>query len=141
MEFLADGQRVELNAMDSAQFIAWLERKLIPPLAGAAQTVLDGVEYSVTARTGKENHAQMILHIPAFTSALGGDTGGFIVPRRDQKDRARLAQTVADERYSEVELRVDALRSLYGSSSPAGPLLNTVTYRLPVLECDEGWGR
>lgn len=52
---------------------------LIPGLAGAAQTVLDGVEYSVTARTGKENHAQMILQIPAFTSALGGDTGGFVV--------------------------------------------------------------
>lgn len=28
IEFLADGQRVELNAMDSAQFIEWLERKL-----------------------------------------------------------------------------------------------------------------
>ncbi len=28
IEFLADGQRVELNAMDSAQFIHWLEGKL-----------------------------------------------------------------------------------------------------------------
>jgi hypothetical protein len=48
------------------------------PLGGAGQTVLDNVPYAVIARTGKENRAQMILQIPAFTQALGGDTGGIL---------------------------------------------------------------
>lgn len=51
---------------------------LIPGLGGAGQTVLDNVPFSIVARTGKENHAQMILKIPAFTQALGGDTGGIV---------------------------------------------------------------
>ncbi len=59
IEFLADGQRVELNAMDSAQFIAWLERKLeehgvkklIPEKA-----VLESV-YKLAILTGKANEA------------------------------------------------------------------------------------
>jgi hypothetical protein len=51
---------------------------LIPGLGGASQTVLDGVDYAVIARTGKENHARMILQIPDFTGPLGGDTGGIL---------------------------------------------------------------
>ncbi len=51
---------------------------LIPGLGGAEQTVLDNVPFSIIARTGKEDHAQMILKIPAFTQALGGDTGGIL---------------------------------------------------------------
>ena len=48
------------------------------PLGGAGQTVLDNVPFSIIARTGKDNHAQMILEIPAFTQALGGNTGGIL---------------------------------------------------------------
>lgn len=51
---------------------------LIPGLKGASQTVLDGVPYSVTARAGSAKRARMILNIPAFTQALGGDTGGIL---------------------------------------------------------------
>jgi hypothetical protein len=51
---------------------------LIPGLNGGTQTVLDGVPYSVTARAGNAKRARMILNIPAFTQALGGDTGGIV---------------------------------------------------------------
>jgi hypothetical protein len=51
---------------------------LIPGMNGASQTVLDGVPYSVTARAGSAKRARMILNIPAFTQALGGDTGGIV---------------------------------------------------------------
>ena len=50
---------------------------LIPGLNGASQTVLDGVSYAVSARPGPAS-ARMILNIPAFTQALGGDTGGVV---------------------------------------------------------------
>lgn len=49
---------------------------LIP--IGGGQTILDNVPFSIVARTGKENHAQMILIVPAFTKALGGNTGGIV---------------------------------------------------------------
>jgi hypothetical protein len=52
---------------------------LIPGLQGASHTVLDNIDYTVTARTGKDNQAEMVLQIPAFTQALGGDTGGIVV--------------------------------------------------------------
>ena len=51
---------------------------LIPGLNGASQTVLDGVSYAVSARPGPARRARMILNIPAFTQALGGDTGGVV---------------------------------------------------------------
>ena len=51
---------------------------LVPGLNGASQTVLDNVPYSVTARAGNTKRARMILNIPAFTQALGGDTGGIV---------------------------------------------------------------
>lgn len=51
---------------------------LIPGMNGASQTVLDGISYSVSARTGTSGTATMILSIPAFTQALGGDTGGIV---------------------------------------------------------------
>ena len=51
---------------------------LIPGMNGAGQTVLDGVSYTVSARPGPARRARMILNIPAFTQALGGDTGGFV---------------------------------------------------------------
>ncbi|OLD58945.1 MAG: hypothetical protein AUI83_03650 [Armatimonadetes bacterium 13_1_40CM_3_65_7] len=51
---------------------------LIPGLNGASQTVLDGVPYTVSARRGPAKRARMILNIPAFTQALGGDTGGVV---------------------------------------------------------------
>lgn len=51
---------------------------LIPGLNGASQTVLDGVPYNVSARPGSARRARMILNIPAFTQALGGDTGGVV---------------------------------------------------------------
>src|SRR5881296_922900 len=40
---------------------------LIPGMAGASQTVLNGIPYSVRARTGNSGSAAMILSIPAFT--------------------------------------------------------------------------
>jgi hypothetical protein len=52
---------------------------LIPGSNGASQTVLDLIPYSVLARPGPAGHARMILSIPAFTKALGGDTGGVVV--------------------------------------------------------------
>ena len=52
---------------------------LIPGLNGASQTVLDLVPYSVSAKPGPAGRARMILRIPAFTQALGGDTGGIVV--------------------------------------------------------------
>jgi hypothetical protein len=51
---------------------------LIPGLNGAAQTVLDGISYSVSARAGNSGTARMVLSIPAFTQTLGGDTGGIV---------------------------------------------------------------
>jgi hypothetical protein len=51
---------------------------LIPGMNGASQTVLNGIPYSVSARTGTSGTAAMILSIPAFTQALGGDTGGIV---------------------------------------------------------------
>jgi hypothetical protein len=51
---------------------------LIPGMNGASQTVLNGVPYSVKARMGNSGTAAMILSIPAFTQALGGDTGGIV---------------------------------------------------------------
>jgi hypothetical protein len=51
---------------------------LIPGLNGASQTVLDGVPYSVIAQAGNAKRARMTLNIPAFTQALGGDTGGIV---------------------------------------------------------------
>src|SRR5438445_5428997 len=51
---------------------------LIPGMNGAGQTVLDGVPYTVSAQPGPARRARMILNIPAFTPALGGDTGGFV---------------------------------------------------------------
>ena len=65
---------------------------LIPGMAGASQTVLNGIPYSVRARTGNSGSAAMILSIPAFTQALGGDTGGVVrqgsigFPDRDSDD-------------------------------------------------------
>jgi hypothetical protein len=51
---------------------------LIPGMNGASETVLNGIPYSVSARTGISGTATMILSIPAFTQALGGDTGGIV---------------------------------------------------------------
>lgn len=51
---------------------------LIPGLGGMSQTILNGVSYSVKARTGTGGTAKMILTIPAFTQTLGGDTGGVV---------------------------------------------------------------
>ena len=51
---------------------------LIPGLNGASQTVLNEIPYSVTARMGHSGTAALILSIPAFTQALGGDTGGIV---------------------------------------------------------------
>ena len=51
---------------------------LIPGMNGASQTVLNGIPYSVSTRTGTSGTAAMILSIPAFTQALGGDTGGIV---------------------------------------------------------------
>src|ERR1700674_4465004 len=51
---------------------------LIPGMNGASQTVLNGIPYSVSARTGTSETAALILSIPAFTQALGGDTGGIV---------------------------------------------------------------
>ena len=51
---------------------------LIPGMSGASQTVLNGIPYSVSAQTGTSGTAAMILSIPAFTQALGGDTGGIV---------------------------------------------------------------
>jgi hypothetical protein len=51
---------------------------LIPGMNGASQTVLNGIPYSVSARTGNSGTASMILSIPAFTQAVGGDTGGIV---------------------------------------------------------------
>ena len=65
---------------------------LIPGMNGASQTVLNGIPYSVSARTGTSGTAAMILSIPAFTQALGGDTGGIVrqgaigCPGRDPDD-------------------------------------------------------
>lgn len=52
---------------------------LVPGLGGTSHTVLDGVPYTVFARAGAENQSSMILRIPDFTQALGGDTGGVVV--------------------------------------------------------------
>ena len=51
---------------------------LIPGLNGASQTVLDGVPYSVRSHAGSAKRARLILNIPTFTQALGGDTGGIV---------------------------------------------------------------
>jgi hypothetical protein len=51
---------------------------LIPGLGGASHSVLENVDFTVTARTGKEGKGRMILEIPAFTGPLGGNTGGII---------------------------------------------------------------
>ncbi len=51
---------------------------LIPGLNGSDQTVLDEVPYTVSARPGPARRARMILNIPAFTQALGGNTGGIV---------------------------------------------------------------
>ncbi|MCI0661485.1 MAG: hypothetical protein L0220_10460 [Acidobacteria bacterium] len=51
---------------------------LIPGLEGASHSVLDNLDFTVTARAGGEGRGQMILNIPAFASFLGGNTGGII---------------------------------------------------------------
>ena len=51
---------------------------LIPGLGGAPYSVLDNLDFTVTSRAGGEGQGQIILHIPAFTGPLGGDTGGTL---------------------------------------------------------------
>jgi len=68
---------LEIHERD-VSFSGFATIALIPGLNGATQTVLDGVPYSVSARPGPARRARMILNIPAFTQALGGDTGGFV---------------------------------------------------------------
>ena len=46
-------------------------------------------EFTVEARLGGPGDAYMILHIPAVTSTLGGDTGGIIEFGRIEKRRIR----------------------------------------------------
>jgi hypothetical protein len=52
---------------------------LIPGLQGADKTILNNVPFSAIARTGKYDKPQFRLTIPAFTQALGGDTGGVVI--------------------------------------------------------------
>jgi hypothetical protein len=68
---------LEIHERD-VSFSGFATIALIPGLNGATQTVLDGVPYSVSARPGPARRARMILNIPAFTRALGGDTGGVV---------------------------------------------------------------
>jgi len=68
---------LEIHKRD-VSFSGFATIALIPGLNGASQTVLDGVPYTVSARPGQAGSARMILNIPAFTQALGGDTGGVV---------------------------------------------------------------
>ena len=68
---------LEIHERD-VSFSGFATIALIPGMNGASQTVLDGVPYTVSARPGKAGRARMILNIPAFTQALGGDTGGVV---------------------------------------------------------------
>jgi len=68
---------LEIHERD-VSFSGFATIALIPGMNGASQTVLDGVPYTVSARPGTAGRARMILNIPAFTQALGGDTGGVV---------------------------------------------------------------
>ena len=68
---------LEIHERD-VSFSGFATIALIPGLNGASQTVLDGIPYAVFARPGPARRARMILSIPAFTQALGGDTGGIV---------------------------------------------------------------
>jgi hypothetical protein len=46
-------------------------------------------DYTVEAQLGKADRAYMILHIPAVTDTLGGDTGGYLALGRIERERIR----------------------------------------------------
>jgi hypothetical protein len=56
---------------------------------GGPYLSLGDVDYQVTATLGGPGEASMILHIPAVTETVGGDTGGIVAIGRIARKRVR----------------------------------------------------
>ncbi len=56
---------------------------------GAPILSIADVDFQVTARLGGPGKASMILHIPAVTDAIGGDTGGTLLFGRIERRKVR----------------------------------------------------
>jgi hypothetical protein len=62
-----------------ATFSGVVDIFVFPDVFGGGPNVhLTGKEYTVTVQLGGPGKATMVVHVPAVTAALGGDTGGIV---------------------------------------------------------------